>query len=375
MGQFYHIAHREFCYTPLVSARVIQLDAETFEPDTLTEPAACVREGGLVIVPTETVYGIAVNLEKKDAVRKLLELRESSSEKLLTLHVAAREEAVRHAAQPFPAPAQRLMRRFWPGPLTLVLPRGDGDTIGIRFPNHRVACELVRQAAAPVGIPSANRTGEDPAVDAAAARKAFGNDVDFILDSGPTRFRQSSTVVRVSASGGMEVLRVGAIPKSVLQEAGGRTIVLVCTGNTCRSPMAEALLRSKIARSLDTTEEGLEEHGFRVLSAGTAAGVGLPASEVAVEVMDEMGLNVRSHASKPVTVTMVEEAEIVFVMTNWHREVLEEWIPEHSGKVKLLDPGGEEIPDPLGGSREIYRKCAVQIAACLEKRIPEVTAK
>ena len=214
-----------------MSARVIELDAETFEPGSLAEPAACVRDGGLVIVPTETVYGIAVNLEKKDAVRKLLELRESSSEKLLTLHVGAREEAIRHAAQPLPAQAQRLMRRFWPGPLTLVLPRGDGDTIGIRFPSHRVACELVQQAAVPVGIPSANRTGEDPALDAAAARKEFENDVDFILDSGPTRFQQSSTVVRVSASGGVEVLRVGAIPESVLQEAGGRTIVLVCTGS------------------------------------------------------------------------------------------------------------------------------------------------
>ncbi len=63
-----------------MSARVIQLDAETFDPETLTEPAACVRKGGLVIVPTETVYGIAVNLEKKDAVRKLLKLRDSSSE-------------------------------------------------------------------------------------------------------------------------------------------------------------------------------------------------------------------------------------------------------------------------------------------------------
>jgi len=355
-----------------VSARILSLDPEAIDSAVVEEAARLLREGRLVVFPTETVYGIGTNRDRPEAVRRLLEVRGSPEDKRLTLHVSSREEALRHAARPLPVLAQRLMRRFWPGPLTIVLPACGGGTVGLRYPNHRGACEILRSAGVPVVAASANRAGDPPATDAAAAREALPGSVDLILDGGPTKHRNSSTVVRVGEGGTLEVLREGAIPESVVREVCVRALLFICTGNTCRSPMAAALFRGMLAQRLGVPEEELEARGWKVSSAGTAAGAGAPASDHALEVMAGMGADLENHSSQPVTVSMLEDADRVFVMTRSHREVLEEWMPDCAQRIELLDSAGGDIDDPIGGNLEVYRACAERIRACLRGRIGEV---
>lgn len=350
--------------------QIVKLDPERFDPSAVRPAAEAVRKGGIVIFPTETVYGMGVDRDNTDAVRRLLEVRESPAEKLLTVHIAAAEDVKKHYPGSISGPARRLMKKFWPGPMTLVLGTKDGVGMGFRCPNHKVALELIRQAKVTLVAPSVNKSGKPPAVTGEDAARDFSGQVEFILDAGPTKHRTSSTVVRVTDFK-VDVLREGAIPKDMIAEASVVSVLFVCTGNTCRSPIAEFLFRKMMAKRYGTSEPDLEKRGFRISSAGTSAGVGAEAFDESMQAARKVGLNLESHRSKPVTMTLIDESDIIYVMTETHRESILEWVPEAKDKVMFLDPTGEEIADPVGGSEETYRKCIAQIRTCLEQRIKE----
>lgn len=355
----------------VTETRIITADPEKFDPALLGPAVDAIREGGLVVLPTETVYGIAVNLEKPEAVQRLLELRQSPADKPITVHIGERDALRKIVVPPVPPAGLRLIQKFWPGPLTIVFPTADGRGIGVRYPNHKVACEVVRRSGVRVGAPSANLSGQPPAVTGEEAAAAFRGKVDVIVDSGPTRHRGPSTVVRVEGSRA-EVLREGAVPAEMVREVNVVTLLLVCTGNTCRSPMADAIARKMLADRLGVKESELEARGYRVVSAGTAAGHGGAATEEAEQAVRAYGADLSSHASRPVSVAMVEEADRVWVMTDRHRKVLAEWMPDHSAKIQLLDPSGREVDDPIGGPLALYRDCARQIHDSLKIRLKEI---
>lgn len=357
---------------PVSQTRVITVDPERFEPEALAPAVEALRGGGLVGMPTETVYGIAVDLEKPESVRRLLELRGSPAEKKITVHIGAPGDVRKLVPGAIPAPAQRLIKRFWPGPLTIVFPTADREGLGVRCPSHRVAAEIVRRSGLRVGAPSANLAGQPPAVTGEAVVRAFDGRLDVIVDSGPTRHQGASTVARVEGTR-VEILREGAIPRAMVEEANIVTILFVCTGNTCRSPMAAALLRHMLAERLGAREDELESRGWRVHSAGTGAGHGIAASEGAQEAVRRLGADLSGHRSRPVSPAMVEEADRVFVMTAGHRDRILEYLPDHAAKVELLDPAGREVEDPIGEPDSVYAGCAGHLRAALAARIKELT--
>jgi len=137
-----------------------------------------------------------------------------------------------------------------------------------------------------------------------------------------------------------------------------RNILFVCTGNTCRSPMAEALMR-KMA----------EERGkdLRLLSAGLGAAEGLTASGYAVEVMENRGISLKKHQSRPVDDILLAEADFIFTMTRQQKEYLLYSRPDLVDKViALAEYGGEDIADPFGNDLESYEICAKQLEKCLD---------
>jgi protein-tyrosine phosphatase len=351
-------------------ADIIKLDPESDQLYLLDPAAECLRKGGLVAFPTETVYGIAANANDPQTLERLLAIRESPREKYLTIHIADEQDVIKHVQLPIPNSAHRLMRKFWPGPLTIVFPTRDERGIGLRFPNHKIACALIKKAEVPIVAPSANLSGKPPAYEVEPIIRDFSDRLDYIIDSGPTRYKISSTVVRAFTPK-VEILREGAIPRDMIIEYGYVSILFICTGNTCRSPIAEAMFKKLIARKYGFVEDELELRGFRISSAGTAATAGAKVAEQLENAVKEAGFTLMGHLSQPVTIPMVEEADYVFTMTQAHINTLKEWCPESSEKIQLLDPEGSEIDDPLGGTLESYRDCIKKIQSCIMKRLKE----
>jgi tRNA threonylcarbamoyl adenosine modification protein (Sua5/YciO/YrdC/YwlC family) len=351
---------------------VIRIPPEGYDPTLLDKPADVLRAGGVVAFPTETVYGVGANPALPGTVERLLQLRGSPSDKHVTLHIARPDDLARHLPGPIPPTARRLIKRFWPGPLTIVFPTPDGRGMGIRCPAHRIAADLIARVGAPLAAPSANLSGHPPAVTADEVLAAFDGRIEWVIDGGPARFGKASTVVRVGDRT-CEVLREGVIPQPLIAEVAGVTVLFVCTGNTCRSPMAAALFRARLARQHGWAEDELESHGFRVLSAGTAAMTGHAASPLAVDAVRDYGARLDSHTTQPVTVTMVEEADRVYVMTAAHLRTLREWVPDSVEKIRLVDPEGADVEDPVGGPPARYRDCAVRLSRCVESIVKELT--
>jgi protein-tyrosine phosphatase len=133
--------------------------------------------------------------------------------------------------------------------------------------------------------------------------------------------------------------------------------------------MAEALFRKLLSDSLGISPSQIKEHGFRILSAGTAAAQGSPASRESEIAAEELGGNLSAHQSSPISISIAEDADHIFTMTARHRDQLLEWMPDLSDRIELLDPSGGDVSDPIGSSLDVYRETAVSILAFLRTRL------
>jgi L-threonylcarbamoyladenylate synthase len=188
--------------------------------------AAIIRNGGVIALPTETVYGLAADASNQVAVNRIFEIKGRPADHPLIVHIAD-ESQLTHWAREVPKSAKQLARQFWPGPLTLILPRspqvsdsvtGGQDTVGLRVPDHPVALALLR-ALGPGGAlaaPSANRYGRISPTTAAHVRDELGDSVDIILDGGPCQVGLESTIVSCLGDS-VTLLRPGGIPLPAIE--------------------------------------------------------------------------------------------------------------------------------------------------------------
>jgi len=212
------------------------------DPDIL-KAAEILRFGGLVVFPTETVYGLGANAFDPAAIRKIYALKGRPVNSPLIVHVASIEQA-RELAAEWPPEAERLAREYWPGPLTLVVPKkpiipddatAGLPTVGLRMPRHPVALALLREAGFPIAAPSANRFTQLSPTTAQHVREAFGDDTPFLLDGGPCEVGLESTVIAVTPDG-LEVLRPGMAFVAEAKENSSEATATQPLENAHRSP-------------------------------------------------------------------------------------------------------------------------------------------
>jgi L-threonylcarbamoyladenylate synthase len=190
--------------------------------------AAILRRGGLVAFPTETVYGLGANASSHAAVARLYAAKRRPADHPVIVHFASAEAAFEWA-RGIPQAARKLAARFWPGPLTMILKRspkagdfvtGGQDTVGLRVPAHAIAHDMLATFGGGVAAPSANRFGQVSPTTAAHVREDLGEDVDLVLDGGPSAVGIESTIVDLSGARPV-LLRPGHVSAAALEEALG----------------------------------------------------------------------------------------------------------------------------------------------------------
>ncbi len=325
-----------------------------------------------MVLPTETVYGVAALLDGGEGETRLRALKgREEGKKPLTLHLGDPSEAGRYA-RPLPDCARRLAERYWPGPLTLVLPALREGTVGIRVPSRLFTRAVLSRASRngiPVAMTSANLPGAPPALTAGEALENLGDRVDLVVDGGKAELGEPSTVVR-AVPPRLEILREGTLTREELERTACHTLIFVCSGNTCRSPMAEILARWLASRERGLPLERSAETGLRFLSAGTNALPGLPASEGARLAVKELGLDLSGHRSRALSPYLLQEADQVYCMTRGHMARVRALAAdlESPPEIGLLSPRGKEIQDPFAGGAAVYRAARDRILEALEER-------
>ncbi|MBF0486469.1 MAG: threonylcarbamoyl-AMP synthase [Candidatus Omnitrophica bacterium] len=349
-----------------MKTKVLKINCQQPEMDRVLEASRVVHQGGLVIFPTETVYGIAADCVNPRAMARLREVKKRAEAKPFSIMVAQRE-LIRNYTPYADPKLYKLIDRYWPGPLTVIVPTDrPNETVGIRIPDHPVALKFVENARCTIAAPSANFEGNPPPTTCEEALRDLDGLVDLAIDSGPVAIGTASTIVDFTKDK-PTVVREGVIKQGDVDEITQRkNILFVCTGNSCRSVMAEYTFRKMTQGRKD----------IEIASAGTSVLFPTSASQEALNVLGEKGINASRHHSQPVTNILLKKSDLIFVMTRSHRRQVLEHVPGVEKRVYLL---GEfrssaisresdlDIPDPIGRSHIEYQECLAVIEDALSK--------
>lgn len=225
--------------------KVIKISSEK-DFDLLLEPARCLANGGLVVFPTETVYGLGANALLSSSVKKIFDAKGRPSDNPLIVHVSNKRQAS-EVVREIPFAAEQVMNNMWPGPITLVMPRAKCvpdsvtaglDTVAVRFPSHPIAQKLIELAGVPVAAPSANTSGKPSPTKASHVLEDLNGKVDYIIDGGSCNVGLESTVLDTTCEPA-QILRPGGASKEQLEEVLGEVIYdpgLTVSGAIPKSP-------------------------------------------------------------------------------------------------------------------------------------------
>jgi len=357
--------------------KIIKINSDNLEKKKIKEIIEIFKKGGVIIFPTDTVYGMGADVKNEETINKVYQIKNRPKDKPLILFIEKKEEILKFV-QKISLSAQKLINDFWPGPLTLIFKASlsapqsvvsKEGKIGIRLPAHKIPCEIIKGSRIFLATTSANISGEISPLNIEEISENLKRRVDLIIDGGETLLGEESTIVDVTFSPPL-LIREGWLSREKIREGLKRegNILFVCTGNTCRSPMAEGFLKKMWPEDKDKV---------KISSAGTSTLMGLKPTELAVKALRERGVDIFSHRSTPLNRNLVEKADLILVMSNFHKKMVSEISSIKEGKIFLLKEFAsghkEEIPDPIGESLETYRQCAREIEREIRALIEKLT--
>ena len=340
------------------------------------------REPQLLGLPSESGYLLATSSMNAVAVARLLEVA-SAVGRVPCLCLSHAGQIADYVESVTPQ-ALRLAQRSWPGPVILEfeptskwagpplaapllahLERHPLRFAGFGHPLHVGMARVQREPLLVLELP-APAGGSWATADGLELAQAWGEQIGLIVNAGFVSCPQGATSVRFTRSGEWSISQPGVYSSDQITQLLAKMVLFVCTGNTCRSPMAEGLFRSLLCQRLECEETELVRRGFIVASAGVASTPGAPASPETLEILREEGIDLSEHTSQPVTDQLVAWADLILAMTSRHHSALTGAFPLCVSKVEQICVDGYDIADPIGGDHSVYVECRDQIRQCLE---------
>lgn len=349
-----------------MKAKIFKMSEAGIDYKALSECVSILDKGGIVGFPTETVYGLGVNSNNPKGLNRLYELKKRTKNKPFTIHISPLQR-IDDFTTDNSTRVYKLIDKFWPGPLTLILAgKKKNEPVGLRCPSSRIAQELINRSIHTLVATSANFSGSQPAIDSQDVLGNFADNIEAIIDAGRTSLALESSIVDLSKDA-ISYPRIAAIDKEKIEKTLKTKIVLfVCTGNSCRSVMAKALLEKKLKES--------GKPGIEVIDAGTGTFGGMLPTAQTIELLAHEGIDVSAHTSVQLTRRIIRRSDLILVMSNMHKEQILSIEPQAISRVFLLKEfafgkGSKdlEIPDPIGQPMEIYEDCFKSIKQSIER--------
>ena len=368
---------------------IYQIDLNHPNPEAISRAAEIVASGGIVVYPTDTLYGFGVNARNQIAMGNLYRIKGRNDDKPVSLMVKNTAQ-IEDLAGKLNLLEKNLCDLLFPGKVTLVLrvkkelslPKlGHQKKIGFRIPDNKICSLLISEANTTITSTSVNLASGDALNSAAEIKAVFDKQVDLILDAGTLAPSKGSTVLDLSTEPAT-VLREGDITIEQLEQKLGyklyRTypdkyvITFVCSGNICRSPMAAGILRKMAERTI-------YRDSIEVNSAGTLNINNSPATLQAIDIADQEGINISKHKSQGINEDILRRANLIICMALDHHKFISQRYPQYRHKVILLKQwlvakhlSNPSIADPIGHSFAFYERIFNEISIELKRVLPEI---
>jgi len=333
-------------------------------------------EGHVVALPTEHCYVLVASSLQPAAVERLHAGVGMQAPTPLAVIPRSADESLDLVPGIGPA-SRRLVRKAWPGPLILQTKNADEFSsmrclpatvyerlqtergeVRLWLPKHEVLYHISRLVSGPLVATLAPKATATPGVATSTAELAPSHCV-LAIDAGSVEEPGEPTVVAIEGNRG-QVVREGIVDRAELQRLSQLVILFVCTGNTCRSPMAAALMRKKIGEQFGHLAAGAA-NPIVAFSAGVSAFGGDSASHGAQQAIRQYQVSLEDHLSTQLNSYLVDQADLILAMGHRHRNLIVSQWPEMASKVHLVAADGSEISDPFGGPLETYQRCAEQL--------------
>lgn len=341
-------------------------------------------EERLVLVPSETTYLLLASGLSEKAVEQLMAFPGRLAGRRPCLLLRSGQEVDDYVPL-ISRVGQRIAGRGWPGPLAIEfqvdcrhslcgrlpssvqpLVKTDDDYLTLQVPAHQAIAETLQLLPGPViATPLVDGAGQPLVEPQLTPAQSTSDELAFLVDDGPTHFGGVTTVLRVDGHT-CQISAPGVLDQSVLVGLGQMVVLLVCTGNTCRSPMAETLLRALLSARFSELFDPSQPPPIVAVSAGLSAYPGGAASPEAVTVMHARGLSLKDHQSRPITPRLLRQADLILTMTATHRQTIIQRCPEAASKTFLISNSGRDVADPYGGPAPAYAACADELESFLK---------